>query len=406
MHVLVLPSELYCPPRQPLLGVFQRHQVELLASRGVQTGVVSFGYIPWRFLLSGFPYSKIEETPGSNVVRQFSWSPLPARFAHSILDKQQQTRFNNLINNYIKLYGKPDIIHAHNCLYAGLAAARISREVGIPFVLTEHNSALQGQTLSLRSQRHIREVLRSAATISAVGSRLAKSLAPLTPTSEKDSIVVLGNLLDPFIEASAKSIAPHPVRTNLESHFTVLAIGALISVKNHQLLLKAFAAAFLGDESARLRIGGEGQLKTMLCDLAIDLGIGSQVDFLGPLTRDQVIDEMSKCDALVSSSLVETFGVVLIEAMAFGRPVVATRCGGPEDIINGENGILVDIDEASLAKGLRDIRKANFDPRIIQEGCFSAYGSDSFFKRLMKLYQTTIECSKMVSYNNIQNVRP
>lgn len=401
MHILVLPSELYCPPKMPLLGIFQRHQAELLARGGNQVGVVSFGYIPWRFLWHGFPYPAKEESPSLKVIRQFTWPALPARFAHRIFRRQFLQRARALVHSYINLHGRPDVIHAHNCLYAGLTAVRFSAEFGIPVVLTEHSSAFHNQSFSHQDLDDIKEAIGASAIVSAVGTNLANRLNSLAPSGTQECLI-LGNLLDPFVEARA-NVGDRPLGGQPPgAEFTALAIGALTAVKNHQLLLRSFARAFKGDSSAHLRLGGGGPLRSMLQDLADSLGIRSQVEFLGPLSREQVVLEMSRCDAFVSSSIVETFGVVLIEAMAFGKPVLATRSGGPQDIIQEGKGLLVNVEEEDLAQGLVRIRQTSFDSMAIHQHCLDLYGSVTFFSRLMALYQSACHQTRQTICKNVR----
>ena len=140
----------------------------------------------------------------------------------------------------------------------------------------------------------------------------------------------------------------------------------------------------------------------MLHSLADSLGIRSQVEFLGPLSREQVVLEMSQCDVFVSSSTVETFGVVLIEAMAFGKPVLATRSGGPQDIIQEGQGLLVDVDEEDLARGLVRIRQIPFDSMAIHRHCIDSYGSAAFFTKLMTLYHSACGQTLQVVCKNVQ----
>jgi glycosyltransferase involved in cell wall biosynthesis len=103
-----------------------------------------------------------------------------------------------------------------------------------------------------------------------------------------------------------------------------------------------------------LEIGGGGPLEPGLRALAAELGIAAQTSFLGILTRQEVREAMWRADAFVLPSHVETFGVVAIEAMAAGLPVVATACGGPQDTVApGETGLLVPPgDAAALAAGM------------------------------------------------------
>ncbi|PQP32811.1 glycosyltransferase family 4 protein, partial [Desulfobacteraceae bacterium SEEP-SAG10] len=104
--------------------------------------------------------------------------------------------------------------------------------------------------------------------------------------------------------------------------------------------------------------------------LAQDLGIGDCVTFLGKLDRTQVLKEMNQCQAFVLSSEFETFGVVVIEALSQGKPVIATRCGGPEEILHAGNGILVQKnDKKSLADAMVCLRNdyLNYDSDCIRD---------------------------------------
>lgn len=79
-----------------------------------------------------------------------------------------------------------------------------------------------------------------------------------------------------------------------------------------------------------LEIGGDGPEKTKLEELVTKLGINKNIKFLGQLTRDEVKNKMNEeSSAFVLSSEYETFGVVVVEALALGKPVIATKCGGP-----------------------------------------------------------------------------
>lgn len=102
---------------------------------------------------------------------------------------------------------------------------------------------------------------------------------------------------------------------------------------------------------------------------------------------------MQACDVFVLPSLVETFGVVVIEDMACGKPVVATRCGGPENILLSEHGILVPPgDPGALASTMAHIigRLADYDPTAIRGYALTNFGSESFSDNLIGIYRTIL----------------
>ena len=150
------------------------------------------------------------------------------------------------------------------------------------------------------------------------------------------SIGVLGNILD------TDFFSPDPAA--LASDFTVGIVGTLEPRKRQALLIEAFAAQFKG-QRAFLRIGGAGAILPKLEQQAAALGIEAQVQFLGRLSREQVRDEARRCHVLVSCSRVELFAVTLIEAMACGTPVIATRSGGPQGFVRPEDGLLIPTDD-------------------------------------------------------------
>lgn len=384
MHILVIPSELYSPPLRPLSGIFQRHQIEVMASRGIDLGVVSCGYLSWRLAFQRFPYPQVERANGVNILRRFIRPILAGRFASVYMRAQLVRQSVGLVEEYVRRFGIPDIVHAHNTFNAGLVAEGVRKKFGIPFMLTEHDSGFAREFATDRGREQAREVLQSAAVLSAVSRSVARQLDEASP-GRGGQTLVLGNVLEPLIEDRARAVSIASAGES-QTGFAFLAIGNLVEVKNHALLLKAFASAFKGDTTVSLRVGGHGPLEADLKDLARELGINDQVHFLGYLNRDQVIDQIQACNAMVLSSRAETFGVVLIEALAFGKPVLSTRCGGPEDIVDPRVGILVDSDRGKLAEGLKRLYASSFDGQTIRDYCLQSWGAEAFWGRLQAAY--------------------
>jgi glycosyltransferase involved in cell wall biosynthesis len=109
--------------------------------------------------------------------------------------------------------------------------------------------------------------------------------------------------------------------------------------------------------------------------------------------RETVRDWMQRCDFFVLPSLHETFGIVVGEAMACGKPVIATRCGGPEFIVSAESGIIVqpgDITGLREAMHLFITQPNRFDPEVIRESVKSRFGVEVFLARISKVYEEII----------------
>ena len=182
-------------------------------------------------------------------------------------------------------------------------------------------------------------------------------------------------------------------RVKPRGSFVFCSVGGLSKNKGTRTLILAFAQAFSLQAHVKLVIGGDGPEAAALRTLVNDLRLSAQVKFLGPLTRDGVLAAMSECDALVVACRFETFSVVLIEALALGKPVIATRCGGPESIVSPQDGLLVDPGSVeAMASALSELHSSsfNFEPEGIRARCIARFGRAALTTRLMKIYDSVI----------------
>jgi glycosyltransferase involved in cell wall biosynthesis len=384
MHVLVIPSEPFDFPEAPLLGIFQRHQVEAMSAEGLTVGVLgpqprSLRYAR-RYL--GLPIS----ARGSHqvwrypVVRARGWDVFPRwpRLQRAVYRRKGE----RLFRDYVDGYGRPTVLHAHNTLYAGDLAEGLSRRHGIPFVVTEHSSRFMHGSFSRSELERAIGVLRRASAVAAVSSALKSRIDELTARTVPTCVIP--NVLPPEIEALAPTLGGGP-----RDQVVFSCIAGLVPVKNHDLLLRAFSRAFPNDDGTRLRLIGDGPLRPALERLSSRLRIADRVTFTGALDRASVAQELERSSCVVLSSRHETFGVALIEAMYFGRPVISTRCGGPEEVVEPWFGSLVaNSDLPALAHALvamRD-RLPAIAPRRVHEYCVERYGRRSFTALLRRLY--------------------
>jgi glycosyltransferase involved in cell wall biosynthesis len=173
-----------------------------------------------------------------------------------------------------------------------------------------------------------------------------------------------------------------------ELRFVFLCVARLSPEKGQALLLEAFAKAFSGIPEIRLRLVGDGPSLSDLKQLSRSLGVAAQVDFVGALSSDRVRAEMQAADALVLASRFETFGVVVIEALACGLPVVCTASGGPDHLVEPSNGLLVRCgDAAALCEALLRMRcrASVYDRAGIRADAISRYGPPVFARQFAAL---------------------
>ena len=208
----------------------------------------------------------------------------------------------------------------------------------------------------------------------------------------KSNIEVIPNMVD-----CDKVLPIKNKKNNLgeKGQFTFLSLCYLKKNKGIDVLLKAFSTYFIGKE-VKLIIAGDGPERENLENLSEKLGISGQVEFKGALRRDEVYKIMSNCDIFVLPSRFETFGVVLIEALANGKPIISTRNGGANDIVTEENGILVDIDDIDeLGKAMLDLKLNynEYNKEKIRDNCINKYSKKIVTRQLEKVYNEFI-CKK------------
>ena len=161
-------------------------------------------------------------------------------------------------------------------------------------------------------------------------------------------------------------------------------------MKGHCELIEAFAQTFAGQPYVSLRIAGDGRLHDELQTQITSRGLESQVSLLGRLSRTEVHREIRSSHCLLLTSHYETFGVVLIEALALGRPVIASMCGGPECIVDDSNGLLVPpSDVAALAHAMKIMKQniRNYDCSAIRRDVLKRFGRQRLLTDLNAAYQ-------------------
>jgi glycosyltransferase involved in cell wall biosynthesis len=234
------------------------------------------------------------------------------------------------------------------------------------------------------SRRLVKETLTRVDALVAVSPALARQIREVVPAAEPK---IVGNIIDTdFFTPPAAGQDAAGV-----SAFRFLSVAILKKPKGmHHLLEAARILVQRGHRTFELIIAGDGPERPGLETLAGDIGLTGICRFPGMLTPPEVRDRMRQCDVFVLPSLQETFGVVLGEAMSCGKPVISTRCGGPEFVVTPDSGTLVDVaDPAGLAEAMERfiLRKVSYDPFKVRQSVMDRFSRDAFVRDISAVYE-------------------
>jgi glycosyltransferase involved in cell wall biosynthesis len=280
------------------------------------------------------------------------------------------------------------LIHAHAALPCGHAAALLSRELKIPFVVTVHGlDAFFAEQVSGLSGRWCRRVAnwvyQSAARVVCISERVrAKVLEGVSART-----VVVYNGVDPvrFSPGAENDVSD-----------SILSVGNLIPIKGHELLLRALAAVQDQFPTVGCDLIGDGPERTRLTALAHDLGISGKVRFHGRQNREQVAQAMRCCLLFALPSRYEGLGCVYLEAMSAQKPVIACTGQGIEEVVqHGRNGWLIAPDSlpditAALTALLSDARTRQQFGEEARRTILARYTLHHQAEMLARLYQGCI----------------
>jgi len=247
--------------------------------------------------------------------------------------------FQHLVNEGFR----PDIIHAH--IYdAGGPAVLIGKLNRIPVVVTEHFSSFPRGLLGSLDVVKAWLAFRWAKRVLPVSSALQKAIEHYGIHAH---FQVIPNVADTTL-----FFPPSHLREDINPK-RILFVGQLAPVKGVPYLLQALSLLGQKRDDWHLDIVGDGDARMEYERLAVDLKLGDKVAFHGLKTKQEVADFMRRADLFVLPSLCETFSAPAIEALATGTPILATRCGGPEEFVIKDVGLLVPPGDAhTLCNGL------------------------------------------------------
>jgi glycosyltransferase involved in cell wall biosynthesis len=276
----------------------------------------------------------------------------------------------------------PDLIHAHCAVKAGIAARELQKAFRIPYVITEQQHIIF-QYFTNDQWEHAKHVYEDAQQI-AVASEFEKQMLAMNGVSRQPLIV--GNLVDETrftVKSKMRSAAP----------FGILFVGLASRLKDFPTFFGALSVLKERGFAFRAII-----VAPPFPDIDIDefpdqiarLGLNEHVIFKRYASRAEMVTLIHSADVLVSTSVAETFGIAICEALMCGCPVVVTKSGGVSDFVrDGENGYEVPIRNSdALAARISDVigGKLSMNIAAIRESVRTKFGRDAFLASICKLY--------------------
>ena len=375
VHVMIvsrgIPTKEY-----HLNGIFEFDQAKALAEEGVK---VTFLALDTRSIRRWRKWGaeQFEKDGVEVLVANIPWG----RFFASARNKVAELALKRMYKKAIKRQGVPDVIHAH-FFHIGYVSTRALDWAKVPIIVTEHFSGLMKKVVEKKVLDEAGYAYEHADKSIAVSPGLVHSM------KEKFNIeaIYVPNIVDTglfrYIPAKEKET------------FDFITVANLIERKRIDNLIHASAELFSKYTNMTLAIYGEGTERNKIEWLIRKYSLEDKVFLMGNSSRAEIAQKMLQSDCFVLPSQAETFGVVYIEAMASGKPVIATKCGGPEGFVNQVNGLLIPIDdEMALVNAMEEmyLNVKRYDGENIAKETVQKFSPRAVAKQLIQVYEEVLK---------------
>lgn len=263
----------------------------------------------------------------------------------------------------------PDIIHGQVATEAGRFAAMLGKIFHIPVIISEHSSVEASGVKSFPHYYYAKFAYGHSCYNTCVSDQLTSDLTEIFPRFQFHT--VYNGIKQP--ETGKKTDIYRKVDA-----VNMIMIAGLYDryIKGLQFVLPVLQRLNKTGDSVVLHFVGGGEYLEEYRNMADELGIGENCIFYGRCEKTKVYDILKEMDFFVCASIFESFSCATAEAMMCGKPVVATRCGGPNSIVTKETGILVEKEsEQALYDGISKMIK---DYQRYPSDIIASYAADKF----------------------------
>jgi glycosyltransferase involved in cell wall biosynthesis len=366
------------PTKHSHANIFIKTQAIALKNAGIDIAILIVDIRSIRrFRRFGFYKEPETEIPTWRI--SFPWGAFFQKAGQKLAGFLGSRAFKKLLPEF----GRPDILHAHFG-EVGVIAAKIKKSFDIPLVITEHGSImLPGNSSDERKKIVLNEAYKKCDALIVVGTTLANNIKALG----FKNITVIPNIVPSFFFNKL-------LRKNNSSKKQFISIGNLLPSKRFDMTIAAFARLTKTVDDISLVIVGTGPEYKNLQKMVADNKIEDKVSFYGFVPNIKLPEIYGESLCFVLPAEYETFGVVYAEALACGIPVIATKCGGPEDIVNSQNGLLITVnDEDALLEALLFMynNATKYDSDFMTQDIYNRFGEESVIKRILGVYSGVLK---------------
>jgi glycosyltransferase involved in cell wall biosynthesis len=380
------------PPR--IIGGLSRHVEGLsreLAMMGHEVHVTTLD----------FPGAAYEEETGSLFIHRVAVN-LPAPTFHTWVLLFNHF-FEKRVGQLAKEFGVPDVVHIHDWLTvsSGVAAKHLLRA---PLVMTFHSTEASRSSHSPSPESAMVEGLEwwgsfEAANVIAVSGWMKAEVTSLFKTPP-GKVIEIPNAVDP--DRFAEEVDSRATRAKwkiIDGEKLIAAVGRLTAQKGFDDLIRAYANIKRSVPASRLLVVGDGYMRGELESIAEQAHVRDSTIFAGFISEADLVGVLKASDVVVVPSKFEPFGIIALEAMAAGAPVVVTKVGGLAEIVDDfVDGLEVEPNSpAAIAEAaVRVLTDRELAARLAENGLkkSKAYSWESAARKTLEIYQEAARVTK------------
>ncbi|MFZ4451735.1 glycosyltransferase [Salibacterium aidingense] len=276
-------------------------------------------------------------------------------------------------------YYKPSLLEVHFSSYRSWIAMKLAMMHNLPYIVFEHASFFERKIKQPYFGSKIKKAVKNADKVIAVSQPLKNTMQKYV----KRDIEVVPNI----ISTNKFQLTQYNSKNHIPQIVTVGTLSLDDNKGYFDLIYNLYVLKTKG-YCFHCQIIGEGQNKEHLFEQRNQLGLEHQIDFVGSMPNDELVQLYNESDFFVSTSKIETFGVAIVEAMSCGLPIVATYSGGPETFIDRNIGVLAKHSSRDIADKLEYMLNnyTQYDPYQIRQKVIDNFSENIYLERMQRIY--------------------